>query len=217
MIAAAGVMHGLFELLQGGTPSGLVVNAIGPDQRMWPHAGLHAFTLVPSFTITGVMAITVGLAATIWAVFFVDTRSGPWIMLGLFVALFLVGGGFGPIGVGIPVSLVATRIGRPLRWWRRHLSRGTGDALAALWPWSLVAYVVLFVASVATTISGWPVTLVIDDATAQAVVLQAGYVLLAVMVVAIVAAFAHDVRTSVLPDAADPGPRAVRRTLTAAR
>jgi len=191
IIAAAGVMHGYFEVRQGGAPDGLVVNAIGPQQRLWEYAGLHAFTVIPSFVVSGIAAITVGAVAIVWAVRYIHTRSGPRVMLGLFLLLFLSGGGFGPIGVGIPVSLVATRIGKPLTW-RRHLPPRARRVVAATWPWTLVVYVALFLASVATTISGKPLTLLTGEETAQAIVLEAGYVLLAVMVVSIISAFAHD-------------------------
>lgn len=193
IIAAAGVMHGYFEVRQGGAPDGLVFNAIGPQQRLWEYAGLHAFTVTPSSVVTGIVAIVVGAVATVWAVRYIHTRSGPWVMLGLFLVLFLSGGGFGPIGVGIPVSLVATRIGKPLAWWRRHLPPRPRRVVAATWPWTLVVYVVLFLASVATIISGKPLTLLTGEETAQAIVLEAGYVLLAVMVMSIISAFAHDI------------------------
>jgi hypothetical protein len=143
---------------QGGAPEGLVVNAIGPQQRLWEYAGLHPFPVIPNYVATGIVAIV----------------------------------GFGPIGVGVPVSLVATRIGKPLTWWRRHLPPRSRRVVAATWPWTLVVYVALFLASVATTVSGRPSTLLTGEETAQAIVIEAGYVLLAVMVVSIISAFAHD-------------------------
>ncbi len=101
IISIAGVMRGCFEILQGNhAPSGLVFNAIGPGQRIWEFATLHALTLVPNLLATGILAVLVGLLGAIWAVVFIDRKSSPWIMFVLSIILFLVGGGFGPPSMG---------------------------------------------------------------------------------------------------------------------
>lgn len=40
VLGVAGINHGFFETLQGNPPTpGLLIQAIGPDQRMWFYGG----------------------------------------------------------------------------------------------------------------------------------------------------------------------------------
>jgi hypothetical protein len=56
----------------------------------------------------------------------------------LFIALFLVGGGIAAQIVFAPVAWgVATRINKPLTWWRKALPEGIRGTLAKVWPVSL--------------------------------------------------------------------------------
>ena len=60
-VGVSGLDHGFFEALQGNTATpGLIVQAIGPAQRMWIHGTEEAFTLVPNFLVTGILAMAVG-------------------------------------------------------------------------------------------------------------------------------------------------------------
>ena len=58
----AGIEHGYFELLQGNnTPDNIMITAIGPSQRFWEHGTERALTIIPNFTVTGILAIVFGL------------------------------------------------------------------------------------------------------------------------------------------------------------
>ncbi len=193
----AGVMHGCFEILQGNTaPSGLVMNAIGPDQRIWEYAALHAFTVVPNTFVTGILAIVFGLLSTIWAVAFIDVKSGPRVMFLLSIVLFLVGGGFGPLFNGTFASLVATRINKPLTWWRVRLSAGVRDLLVRLHPGILIFYVFVFLIAVETTVFGRPLNMLIDADTTYLIVLRVGNFMLLFMLLSTLCAFAYDIHAA---------------------
>jgi hypothetical protein len=57
----SGIEHGFFETLQGNTaPSQLLISAIGPANRFWPGGKETALTIVPSFFITGLLAMLAG-------------------------------------------------------------------------------------------------------------------------------------------------------------
>ena len=57
MLALGGIDHGIFETLQGFTPTpGLVIQAIGPLERYWVHGSEEAFTIIPNFLVTGILA-----------------------------------------------------------------------------------------------------------------------------------------------------------------
>src|SRR4030043_261560 len=115
----AGMVHGFFEMLQGNvTPSSNVINAIDPAQRLWPEATLHAFTIIPNFLITGILAMIIGLLVIIWTGAFIDGKYGARVLLLLSISLFMVGGGFGPAFMAIIASLIATQINKPLSYWQ---------------------------------------------------------------------------------------------------
>ncbi len=130
----SGVNHGFFELLQGDKPTnGLLIHAIGEGQRFWPLGTEDAFTIIPNFMITGIVSMVVGVAIIIWSIWFLPTKHGRTVFLGLFILSFLVGGGIGQAFFFIPAWAFATRMGKPLNWWRKVLPRSTWSFLSNLW------------------------------------------------------------------------------------
>ena len=196
VVGLAGMEHGFFEMLQGdATTSGLVIDAIGPAQKLWSGATEPALTIIPNFLASGIAAIIVGLLVTIWAVAFVQRKYGAFILLLFSIVLFLVGGGSPPIFLGVVASVVATRINKPLKWWHAHLSLNARGFLAKLWPWSIIVFVLMFWFSVAIAITGWP--LVFFDASgtnALPILSLLGYISDVIMLVAVVAGFASDIQ-----------------------
>ena len=104
----SGASHGLGEILQGNiAPSGIVIQA-------WPGltdlGGEPAMTIIPSFLVTGVLAIIFGLIVTVWAAALVQRKNGGLALILLSVILLLVGGGFFPLGFGVTAGIIGTRI-----------------------------------------------------------------------------------------------------------
>ncbi len=114
----------------------------------------------------------------------------------LSIALVLVGGGLGPLFNGTIASLVATRIHSPLAWWRTHLSADVRNLMVRLWPGLLICYVLVFLLAVETTIFGQPMNLLFDTTTTYDLVLRAGNLMLLIMLLSVLAAFAYDIRTA---------------------
>ncbi|MCW4023878.1 MAG: hypothetical protein NWF01_02445 [Candidatus Bathyarchaeota archaeon] len=196
IVGLAGMEHGFFEILQGNTtPSDLVIDAIGPAQKFWIGATEPAFTVIPNFFISGLLAVLVGLVVTIWAVAFVQKRYGPLVLLLLCLVLFLVGGGTPPLVLGVVASAVATRINKPLNWWNAHLGGNSANILAKLWPWTLILFVIMFWFSVAIAIFGWPLTMFDAEGTNSYTILSLlGYVSDIVMILVVVTGIAYDVK-----------------------
>jgi hypothetical protein len=195
VLGVAGIGHGIFEVLQGNVASGgVIINAIGPAQRLWERASLHAFTIIPNLLITGILAMIAGLLFAIWAAAFINRKYGAWIMMLLSIILFLVGGGSGPLFIGIFISIIATRINKPLTWWRAHLPVNVRTFLAKSWLWSLIVYVVLYVSSVVVTITGWPLLSFFGVNTTYKIILSVGYILLGLMLFTTLTAFAYDIQ-----------------------
>jgi len=77
LVGLAGIEHGLFEMLQGNVyPSGIMIDAIDPTQRFWEFGTERALTIVPSFRVTGILAIIFGILVTTWAAAFIERKYG---------------------------------------------------------------------------------------------------------------------------------------------
>jgi hypothetical protein len=134
-----GFDHGFFEFLQGNTPTnGLIIQAIGEAQRFWVEGTEEAFTIIPNFLISGLLSMALGLTIVIWSLFFIHTKHGRTVFLGLFILLFLFGGGIGQLAFFIPAWAFATRIDKPLTWWRKVLPRSIWPFLSKLWIITLI-------------------------------------------------------------------------------
>jgi hypothetical protein len=157
VLAMAGINHGVFEVLQGNTPTdGLIIQAIGDAQQMWLYGTEEAFTLVPNFLATGLLAIAVSLAIGVWSIGFLHTRHGAAVFGLLFVLLFLVGGGIAAQVMFAPVTwAAATRINKPLTWWRKVLPGNVRRGLGRLWPGALVIGTVALVIGLSIAIVGY--------------------------------------------------------------
>lgn len=103
-----GASHGPGEMLQGNTvPDGLVIKA-------WPELtalqGEPAMTIIPSFLVSGILTIIVGVLLAFWAAKFVQRKNGGLVLIGLSVLMLLVGGGLIPPVFGVAAGVIATRI-----------------------------------------------------------------------------------------------------------
>jgi hypothetical protein len=140
----AGIEHGVFEVLQGNTrPEGLMIASIGPPcvpELSWNQCE-PAMTVVPSFLVTGILAIILGLIVTLWSAFFIDRRRGGLVLILLCIPLLLFGGGIFPPVIGAIAGALGTRIYKPLNPEGSRLSGGLLRFLAVLWPWALGLYV----------------------------------------------------------------------------
>lgn len=103
--AIVGFIHGVGEILQTGSKLSsnfiLALNVANPDQ-VW-HAGLPAFSLMPSFLISGIMTILISTVIIISVNLLIESNYFKFFPL-LFILLFLFGGGFVPPFIGIVSS-----------------------------------------------------------------------------------------------------------------
>ena len=139
---AAGLEHGVFELLQGDTrPEGLMIASMGPPcvpEETW-NACEPALTIIPSFYISGIITLALGMLIIVWSVFFIQRKPGGWGLILMSIALLLFGGGIFPPVIGCVAGSAATQINRPLP------QKPAGKFLrviAAIWPWPLWIYLI---------------------------------------------------------------------------
>ena len=190
----SGINHGLFELLQGNTPTnGLFIHAIGEAQRFWLLGTEDAFTLIPNFMITGIASMIVGLAIIIWSLWFLPGRYGRTVFLGLFILSFLVGGGIGQVAFFIPAWAFATRMNKPLTWWKKVLPRSTWTFLSGLWIVTLVLATISILIGLEMAIFGFFPGLT-DPEAIQDTALRFVLTSAILYVVTFIAGFGHELR-----------------------
>jgi hypothetical protein len=205
-VGVSGLDHGLFEALQGSVPTpGLIVQAIGPAQRMWLYGTEEALTLIPDFLVAGIVTIAVGLLTIVWSIWFIDRPRGPSVLLGLGVVLFLVGGGIAMLVFLVLGWAVARRIGRPIGWWRGIVPTRVATALASLWPWLVMVSVILYAIALETAVIGF-VPGVSDPGLVLVVCWSALLAMLLVLVLALIGASVAEADTG-----ADAGRRGAAR------
>jgi hypothetical protein len=186
---AAGIEHGVFEVLQGNIrPEGLMIASIGPPcvpEMSWNQCE-PAMTAIPSFLITGILAIILGLIVTLWSAFFLHRKLGGLILILLCVPLLLFGGGIFPPVIGAIAGALGTRIRKPLNPERSRLSGGLLRFLAVLWPWALGLYVVW-------VLGQWVIGHFFNDwllANSYLIIVM----VLGSLIATVVSAYAHDLR-----------------------
>jgi hypothetical protein len=156
VLAISGFNHGFFEALQGNAPtSGRIIQAIGEANRMWIHGSEEAFTIIPNFLVTGILAMMASIFIIIWSIFFIQKKYGTIIFLSLFIILFSVGGGIAQIVFFLPTWAYATRINKPLTWWSKILSKRFRVSIAAIWKYTLLITAVLFFIALEIAIFGF--------------------------------------------------------------
>jgi hypothetical protein len=134
-VGLIGIAHGIFEILQGNTPTGGYLLNLG------------IFTLIPNYLITGIATIIVGLLVIAWVISSIQTKNGPIVFLAFSILLFLVGGGVALVLFFILTWGVSTRIQKPLTWWKRILPENLRKQLTRLWPAAWVSgYLFLLIA-----------------------------------------------------------------------
>jgi hypothetical protein len=191
----SGINHGFFEFLQGNTPTGgLVIQAIGEAHRFWPLGTEEAFTILPNFRMAGILSMLTGLAIMLWSLMFLHTRHGRSVFLGLFILLFLVGGGIGQVAFFIPAWAFATRMDKPLSWWKKVLPRRTWPFLSRIWAAVLALSTLFILVGLEMAVFGY-----FPDMTDPQVIQNTSmlFVLISAVlnVAAFIAGFAHELKS----------------------
>jgi hypothetical protein len=194
ILGLSGFNHGFFEFLQGNTPTdGLVIQAIGEAQRFWALGTEEAFTIIPNFLISGVLSMVLGLTIVVWSLGFIQTRHGRTVFLVLFILLFLVGGGIGQIVFFLPAWAFATRMDKPLTWWRKALPPSTWPFLSKLWRITLILSSLILLTGLEIAIFGY-----VPGMTNPERIQTTGLILVLISailnVISFIAGFGHDLR-----------------------
>jgi len=193
----AGLEHGVFEILQGsGRPDGMVIEAIGPAQRIWVYGSEPAITIIPDFLVTGILAVIAGLLVIVWSATQMHRPRSPLVLGLLTVAMLFVGGGIAPIGYAVMPIIVAAWIHRHPRP-ARPRSPAARRFFSSMWPWALFVFLLLSVLAIEIAVFGWPLVGPFGADATLAILNWLGYItFFGLGPLAILAAFARDVHDS---------------------
>ncbi len=135
-----GMSHGFFETLQGNTrTSGFIINAIGPTHQMWEHGNEPAFTIIPNFLVTGLLAMIIGLIIIVFSLKFLHTRYASSIFLFLFCNAFSSWRRYRTNHIFFTYGwILATRIRKPLHFSRKILPIAFRRVVRYIWKFSLI-------------------------------------------------------------------------------
>lgn len=183
-----GLIAGFFEVRQGNVvPDGRWISYIGPEYSMWQDSTYDAFTIIPNLYVTGVLTIITSILVLVWSVGFIQGKRGPTVMFLLSVILFLVGGAK-VLDIGTLASIIASRINKPLTWWRSHMSLNLRRVLSRVWPWSFAIYTLISLSLLGLTILG------VNDASYLSLITILAAVMFIPIPLMIIGGFAHDIQ-----------------------
>jgi hypothetical protein len=158
----SGIEHGFFEILQGnilpvkhmvgGRP---MIYAIGEANRIWRYGYEYAITIIPSYSWSGILASVFGLLVIICSLTLIQKRLGWAAFIFLSTLQYLVGGGYAQYVPAVIVGLIATRIAKPLVWYRIAAPIKLLRALALPWFPLLIALIFVCLNSTVTAVTGW--------------------------------------------------------------
>jgi hypothetical protein len=195
LVGIGSIDHGLLETRQGNRPTpGLIVNALGSGYSWsaWKEGGEGAFTLIPNFLVTGIVAMILGLLMILWSLRFLHRKHGPAGFLLLGIVSFLTGGGVAQVVLFTLVWGFATRIRAPLTFSRWLIPPSMRPALGMIWPWTLIAATILFLAALEIAIVGY-----VPGVTGQMELLHTCWTILAVALIlfllSVLSGFAQDI------------------------
>jgi hypothetical protein len=84
-----GATHGPGEILQGNIAPGEILI------KAWPELtalnGEPAMTIVPSFLVTGILAVILGMAVAVWSAKFIQRKESGVVLILLSIIMLLVG------------------------------------------------------------------------------------------------------------------------------
>ena len=198
LLGISSISHGVLEIIQGNAPTpGSFVKALGPGHSwtLWVHGSEPAFTLFHNFLVTGVLATAMGFLLIIWSVRYIESRGGATVFLLISVASFLAGGGLAQVLLFTFNWAAATRIRATLGFWQGIMPSFLRRALARVWTPALIAAGILFMAALEIATFGYFPGLPHDTQALTRILWGLAAAIIATVLLAIVAGFAHDLET----------------------
>lgn len=192
----AGTEHGFFEMLQGNnTINAHIIDAIGPAQRFWLFGTEPAFTLIPNFLITGIIAAIAGIMLIIWSAAFIGKKYSALTISGLSVVMFLTGGGFAPPVFALAAIISVLLMKMKHRFLRKYCPEKIINFLSKPWKIILILFITLSSIEIVNAVFGFPLIWFIDQDNVTGALTVFGYItFFAVGPLAIITSLANDIK-----------------------
>ena len=143
VFAAAGIEHGVGEILQGSVPPPALVLPSWPDSDFLRIlSGEPAMSILPDMRATGLITALVSLITIAWSFFLLRRERGALVQIALYLMLLLVGGGLAPPVMGIIIAAIAARGEAILAREKATATSRSLSSLARSWRFALVLGVV---------------------------------------------------------------------------
>lgn len=139
LLAISGFEHGLFESLHGNIQTeSLIIQSIPQNMQKWEGGSEEAFTLIPNYLVTGILAMSISVFIIIWVIFFLTSYYGKIMLRILFILLTLVGGGIGYTPVFISLLIYTSKIDQPLNAKKYKDPNKVMIFFSKIWPFTLI-------------------------------------------------------------------------------
>jgi hypothetical protein len=157
----SGLVHGLFEILQGNqviemhTIAGKqMIYAIGKSNRFWEFGYAPAYTIIPNYLISGIIAMIFSASIIIYAIKFIEYRFTWIVLLLLSILQYISGGGAAQFGCAIIISIYALFINSPLKLLRK-IPNKVRKFISKPWLILLIIFLIVFLHSIITEVFGF--------------------------------------------------------------
>jgi hypothetical protein len=110
VFAAAGIEHGVGEILQGSvSPPSLVFPSWPNSDFLRILSGEPAMSILTDLRATGMITVLVSLLTIVWSFLLLPRERSALVQIALYLVLLLFGGGLAPPVMGIILAAVAAR------------------------------------------------------------------------------------------------------------
>jgi hypothetical protein len=143
VFAAAGIEHGVGEILQGSvSPPSLVFPSWPNSDFLRVLSGEPAMTILTDLCATGIITVIVSLLTIAWSFLLLRRERGALVQIALYLVLLLVGGGLAPPVMGVILAAIAVRGEALLAREKANPTNRGLSGLARSWRFALVVGVV---------------------------------------------------------------------------
>ncbi|MFH1693413.1 MAG: hypothetical protein ABH890_03955 [Bacillota bacterium] len=191
-----GMSHGFFEILQGNAQTtGFIINAIGPAQQMWEYGNEPAFSIIPNYLITGILAMLFGSLIIVFSIRYIHTKYSSSIFIILFVILFLVGGGIAQIIFFTYGYILATRIHKPLKFLRKIMPLAMQKSIRHVYKPCSIVSAIFIIFSIEIAIFGF-VPRTNDSELISRIMIICVFISFVLLILSSLSAISNDIRNS---------------------
>jgi hypothetical protein len=154
-LSITALLHGILELTSGTKPiHSYFFNVIDDQFVSWKFGSLKAFSIFSTYRITALNTILLSITIIAFCIFGLPKMKRPTVLLVLFLALTVSGGGLIIIPFYLTAWGYATLTNKKLSKWNAYIPIKIQSAIKKLWPYSLIASIIFWSLAILIIIVG---------------------------------------------------------------